>query len=170
MQDALKNLFSQPIVIGLCIGLIIALLIWIRAWFKALSQKSEAAARMDKLQDEITSLQKHLHTQMEINTRGNEAIKQELAKEKEINLNLNQTIGALKEKPGRAEIRTLHLYSKALGIMNTRAPGFGSAWENALKDAEVEVRKEESGIIAWIKKPFLPNKAAPMEAIQSSKE
>ncbi|MFT5623146.1 MAG: hypothetical protein ACI9FZ_001076, partial [Bacteroidia bacterium] len=30
MEDALKNLFSQPIVIGICIGLAIALLVWIR--------------------------------------------------------------------------------------------------------------------------------------------
>ncbi|MFQ3224641.1 MAG: hypothetical protein ACI8Z5_000892 [Lentimonas sp.] len=169
MPEALKNLFTQPIVIGICIGLIIALIVWIRAWFKALAQKSDAAARMDKSKDEITSLQKHLHTQMEINTKGNESIKQELAAQKETNLNLTQTVSALKDKPGRAEIRTLHLYCKALSIMNTRAPGFGSAWESALKDAEAEVKKEESGIIGWIKKPFLPNKATSVEAIENSK-
>ncbi|MFQ3271325.1 MAG: hypothetical protein ACI9A1_001648, partial [Lentimonas sp.] len=55
MPEALKNLFTQPIVIGICIGLIIALIVWIRAWFKALAQKSDAAARMDKSKDEITS-------------------------------------------------------------------------------------------------------------------
>jgi hypothetical protein len=129
MEDALKNLFSQPIVIGICIGLVIALLVWIRAGIKALSQKSDAAARRDKLKDEIANLQKHLHTQMEINTKGNESLKQALATQKETNQNLTQAISVLKDKPGRAEIRTLHLYSKALSIMNTRAPGFGSAWE-----------------------------------------
>ncbi|MFT6236088.1 MAG: hypothetical protein ACJAU9_001174, partial [Lentimonas sp.] len=74
MEDALKNLFSQPIVIGICIGLVIALLVWIRAGIKALTQKSDAAARRDKLEGEIASLQKHLHTQMEINNKGNEAL------------------------------------------------------------------------------------------------
>ena len=170
MEDALKNLFSQPIVIGICIGLVIALLVWIRAGIKALSQKSDAAARRDKLKDEIANLQKHLHTQMEINTKGNESLKQALATQKETNQNLTQAISALKDKPGRAEIRTLHLYSKALSIMNSRAPGFGSAWESALKDAEAEVKQEESGIIGWIKKPFLPNKSTSVEAIEDSKK
>ena len=53
--------------------------------------------------------------------------------------------------------------------MNTRAPGFGSAWESALKDAEAEVKKEESGIIGWIKKPFLPNKSTSVEAIDETR-
>ena len=170
MEETLTNLFTQPIMIGICIGLVIALLVWIRAWFKALAQKSDAAARMDKLNDEIASLQKHLHTQMEISTKGNESIKEDLATQQATNQNLKDTISALKDKPGRAEIRTLHLYSKALSIMNTRAPGFGSAWETALKDAEAEVKKEESGIIGWIKKPFLPNKTTSVEAIQESKD
>ena len=170
MQEALKNLFSQPIVIGICIGLVIALLVWIRAGIKALAQKSDAAARMDKANDAIASLQKHLHTQMEITTKGNETLKQDLATLQETNQNLTQTISALKDKPGRAEIRTLHTYTKALSIMNTRAPGFGSAWENALKDAEAEVKQEESGIIGWIKKPFLPNKSTSVEAIDQTKE
>jgi hypothetical protein len=52
--------------------------------------------------------------------------------------------------------------------MNTRAPGFGSAWESALKDAEAEVKKEESGIIGWIKKPFLPKKLTSVEATEET--
>ncbi len=168
MEDALKNLFSQPIVIGICIGLAIALLVWIRAGIKALSQKSDAAARRDKLEDEIASLQKHLHTQMEINNKGNEALKQELANQRETSQNLTQAVSALKDKPSRAEIRTLHLYTIALSIMNTRAPGFGSAWESALIDAEAEVKKEESGIIGWIKKPFLPKKLTSVKATEET--
>ena len=170
MEEALRNLFTQPIVTGICIGLVIALLVWIRAWFKALAQKSDAAARMDKANAEITSLQKHLHTQMEINTKGSEAIKQELADQQATNQNLKDTIGALKDKPGRAEIRSLHLYEKAIRIMNSRAPGFGAAWESALQDAEAEVKKEESGIIGWIKKPFLLNKSNPADGKLDSKE
>lgn len=169
MEEALKNLFTQPIVIGICIGLAIALLVWIRACFQAREKRLDAAARLDKANAEIANLQKHLHTQMEIHTKGNQALKDELEELKETNLNLKDTISALKDKPGRAEIRTLHTYTKALSIMNTRAPGFGSAWENALKDAEAEVKKEESGIIGWIKKPFLPNKAASVEALPESK-
>jgi gas vesicle protein len=170
MQEALKNLFTQPIVIGLCIGLVIALLIWLRSCLKAREIKLDGAARLDKANDEINHLRKHLHTQMEISTKGNQSLKEELEALKATNQNLKDTVSALKDKPGRAEIRTLHLYCKALSMMNTRAPGFGSAWESALKDAEAEVKKEESGIIGWIKKPFLPNKSTSVEAIESSKE
>jgi cell division protein FtsB len=169
MQDALITLFSQPIVIGLCIGLSIALLLWIRGCLKARAIKLDRAAQLDRANDEIDHLRKHLHTQMEISTKGNESLKQELEALNTTNQNLKDTISALKDKPGRDVIRTLHLYSKALSMMNTRAPGFGSAWETALKDAEAEVKKEESGIIGWIKKPFLLNKSTSIEAIEDSK-
>lgn len=54
--------------------------------------------------------------------------------------------------------------------MNSRAPGFGSAWESALQDAEAEVQKEESGILGWIKKPFLLHKPASSEDSQGSSD
>ena len=168
MQEALKNLFSQPIVIGLCIGLVITLLVWIRGCLKAREIKLDRAARLDTVNAEVEHLRKHLHTQMEISTKGNESLKQELEALKETNQNLKDTISALKDKPGRDVIRTLHVYNKALSMMNTRAPGFSPAWESSLKDAEAEVKKEESGIIGWIKKPFLLNKATSIEAITDS--
>jgi hypothetical protein len=170
MEESLENLFTQPLVIGICIGLVIALLVWIRAWFKALAQKSDAAARRDKANAEIASLQKHLHTQMEINTKGNESLKQDLEALTATNQNLKDTISALKDKPGRAEIRSLHLYEKSIRIMNSRAPGFGPAWESALQDAEAEIKQEESGIIGWIKKPFLLKKSNAGDGKLDSKE
>ena len=169
MQEALINFFTQPLVIGMCIGLSIALAIWIRGVAKAMELKSAAAAKEDRFQSEIEHLQKHLHTQMEITAKGNRSIQEELEKAKEVNANLSQTIGALKQKPGRAEIRSLHLYEKAIRIMNTRAPGFGAAWEGALNDAEQEVKKEESGIMGWIKKPFLVNRSATTDEAVSPK-
>ncbi len=159
MQEALKTFFTQPLVMGICIGLVIALAVWIRSLLKTMELKSAARAKEDRLQAEIGKLQNHLHTQMEIQAKGNEGIKQEVTDLKAVNANLTQTIGVLKHKPGRAEIRSLHLYEKAIRIMNGRAPGFGSAWESALQEAEVEVKKEESGILGWIKKPFLLNKS-----------
>lgn len=163
MQESLINFFTQPMVIGICIGLVIAIAIWIRSASKVMELKSAGAAKEDRFKSEIEHLQKHLHTQMEITAKGNRSVLEELEKAKEINANLSQTIGALKQKPGRAEIRSLHLYEKAIRIMNARAPGFGAAWESALQDAENEVKEEESGIMGWIKKPFLLNKSASVD-------
>jgi len=159
MADALKQFFSQPIVIGLSIGLVVTLIVWIRSLLKSQAIKTAASREAFKLKGEIENLRRHIQTQMEINAKGNEALWRELKELKEINGNLSQTIGVLKQKPGRAEIRTLHLYHKAIRIMNSRAPGFGPVWETALQDAEMEVKKEESGLLGWIRKPFLLKKA-----------
>jgi hypothetical protein len=160
MKEALINFFTQPFIIGACIGLLFALVIWIRGIVNARELRSAAAANQDRYNAELEHLQKHLHTQMEITAKGNSSVQEELKAAKATIENLHQTIGVLKHKPGRTELRSLHLYEKAIRIMNSRAPGFGSAWESALQDAEVEVKKEESGIMGWIKKPFLLSKSA----------
>lgn len=167
MKEALINFFTQPLVIGIYIGLAVALVVWVRGVLKARELKSAAAAKEDRFNTELEHLQKHLHTQMEITAKGNSSINDELKAAKETIDNLQQTIGVLKQKPGRAELRSLHLYEKAIRIMNARAPGFGSAWESALQDAEAEVKKEESGIMGWIKKPFLLNKSASVDVTES---
>ncbi|MGJ8639957.1 MAG: hypothetical protein ACSHYA_11245 [Opitutaceae bacterium] len=170
MKEALIDLFSQPLVIGLFIGLAVALLISIKSFLRARNLKLEAAAKEDRYKAEIEGLQKHLHTQMEITAKGNDALKAELQDAKDTNNNLSQALGALKQKPGRAEIRSLHLYEKSIRIMNTRAPGFGSAWESALQEAEAEIKKEESGLMGWIKKPFLMNKASSADTSETVKD
>lgn len=167
MKEALSNFFTQPLIIGICIGLTLAFVVWIRSIIKARELKSAMSAKDDRYEIELEHLQKHLHTQMEITAKGNSSIQDELKAAKTTIDNLQQTVGVLKQKPGRAELRSLHLYEKAIRIMNSRAPGFGSAWENALREAEAEVKKEESGIMGWIKKPFLLNKSASVDAPES---
>jgi hypothetical protein len=168
MEETLINIFSQPIVIGFGIGLIVALYIWLRAIGQSKAERSAAAAREDQLRAQTETLKAHLHTQMEITAKGNESLKDELVALQQTNQNLSQTIGALKQKPGRVEIRTLHLYEKAIRVMNARAPGFSSAWESAINEAEEEIKKEESGIIGWIRKPFMLRKTDSTEVLGDS--
>jgi len=155
MKDALIEFFSHPFTIGLCIGLVVALSLWLRGLGRLRAARSEAKAREDQLRAQTETLKAHLHTQMEITAKGNASLKDELVAQQKTNQNLSQTIGALKQKPGRVEIRTLHLYEKAIRVMNARAPGFSSAWESAINEAEEEIQKEESGILGWIRKPFM---------------
>jgi len=166
MQETLINVFTHPLVIGLCLGLVFALYVSLRSIGKAREARLAAAARMDELRTEIETLKAHLHTQMEITAKGNQSLKDEMVASQQTNQNLSQTIGALKQKPGRAEIRTLHLYEKAIRSMNTRAPGFGSAWESAINEAEAEIKQEESGIVGWIRKPFMFRKSGATSATE----
>ncbi|MFW6218195.1 MAG: hypothetical protein ACOC4K_04285, partial [Verrucomicrobiota bacterium] len=146
-------------VLGLCVCLVVALILWLRGILATRAAKAEGLRKANELNGEVANLRHHLQTQMEINHKGNESLQKDIEELKATNNHLSQTIGALKQKPGRAEIRTLHLYEKALRIMNSRAPGFGPVWESALQDAEAEVQKEESGLLGWIRKPFLLNRA-----------
>jgi len=165
MEETLINILKHPLVIGLCIGLIVAMVIWLRGLGRLRVERSAAAARADHLHDQIETLKAHLHTQMEITAKGNESLKEQMVALQQTNQNLSQTIGALKQKPGRVEIRTLHLYEKAIRVMNARAPGFSSAWESAVNEAEAEIKKEESGIIGWIRKPFMFRKTGSTELL-----
>ncbi len=170
MEDTIINFFSQPVVIGFGIGLVVALYVWLRAIGKLRTERSAAVAREDQLRAQTETLKAHLHTQMEITAKGNEALKEEVVALQKTNQNLSQTIGALKEKPGRVEIRTLHLYDKAIRVMNARAPGFSSAWESAINEAEEAIKKEESGIMGWIRKPFMFRKAPAAELMSETEK
>lgn len=159
MKESILNFLAQPLVIGLLIGLLFAILIWIRCLLKAAKEATANDEKRRLLRAEISTLQKHLHTQMQISAKGNEATLAELEELKKQNGNLREVVAELKTKPGRVEIRTLHLYEKAIRLMNARAPGFGPVWESVMVDAEAEVKQEESGILSWIRKPFTKTKA-----------
>ncbi len=144
MEDILKH----PFVVGLAVGLVGAIIVWINGW---LSRRG--------LAKEVSTLREHLQRQMEITQKGSESQKKELEDLRKQNENLRVTNAALKQKPGRAEIQTLTVYDKALHIMNGRAPGFGPAWEGAIKEAEAEVSQADSGIMPMLRKVFRPSLA-----------
>ncbi|WP_269526584.1 hypothetical protein [Coraliomargarita parva] len=167
MAETLQNFFTQAWVIGLLGGLAVAFFIWTRGLVQLRTLKIKASAEALKLQSEIENLRRHILTQTEINSKGNESLQGEIDQLKAQLANLGETVAAYKQKPGRAELRTLHLYEKAVRIMHARAPGFGSAWESALQDAEMEIKKEESGLLGWIRKPFQLRKAEPVHLTDS---
>ena len=146
------DLNINPFAVGLGIGLLTTLFAWLDGIFKRRA-----------LVKEVRTLKDHLHTQMEINAAGNDTTKRELDEAKRVAENLRVTNSALKQKPGRAEVHTLTLYDKALHLMQARAPGFAPAWENALKEAETEVQKTETGLLPLIRNVFRPslNKSNP---------
>ena len=60
------------------------------------------------------------------------------------------------QKPGRAEMRMLAVYDRAIRILNQNAPGFSPVWEKAVKEAEEEIVAADSGMSAMLRRAFRP--------------
>jgi uncharacterized coiled-coil DUF342 family protein len=106
------------------------------------------------MQKEIESLKSNLQTYMSIHAKGYEEIQKEVDRLKKENENLRITVATLSNKPGRAEIKMLHTWDKALKIMSLRSPGFAPAWETAIDEAKREVEEADSGMRAIVRKVF----------------
>ncbi len=132
---------------GLGVGLLLTIATWINKW------RSAAVSRK-----ELEDLKKHLQTQMNITAKGYEELQQELKRLKQENENLRITVATLSNKPGRIELKTLHLWDKALRMMTTNSPGFAPAWEMAIAEARKEIQETETGVKALVRKvlPILP--------------
>ncbi|CAA6807359.1 MAG: Unknown protein [uncultured Sulfurovum sp.] len=107
-----------------------------------------------KHKKELKEYKDHLDRQMKITNTGNSALVTELEKMKQDNENLRISVQTLNQKPGRAELRLLNIYDAALRKMMAQAPGFSTAWENSLQEAEREYEANESGLKSIVSKVF----------------
>ena len=110
-----------------------------------------------KYKQEIKRYEEHLNRQMKITSEGSKNLEQELAKLKKENENLRVSVQTLGQKPGRAELRLLNIYDGTLRKIMMSAPGFSTAWEVALQEAEAEYEANERGFKSIIKKVFTPS-------------
>ena len=111
-NEYVQKVITSPFTWGLVVGLILVLLTWLSGLAKSRS-----------LRQEVRRLREHLHTQMDITQRGNSAMKAELDTLKSQNENLRVAVKEWQTKPGRAELRQLSIYDRAIRIMNQNAPG-----------------------------------------------
>ena len=118
-------------------------------WISGLAKSREARR-------EVKRLREHLHTQMDITSRGNTAMRAELDTLKTQNENLRVAVKEWQTKPGRNEMRMLAVYDRAIRILNQNAPGFSPVWERAVKDSEEEFVSSESGMSAMLRRAFRP--------------
>lgn len=56
-------------------------------------------------------------------------MKKQVDKLKSQNENLRITVATLSNKPGRAELKMLHTWDKAIRILTLKSPAFAPAWE-----------------------------------------
>ena len=122
------------------------------------------------LKNELKDFQEHLNRQMKLTSDGSKNLEDNLAKLKQENENLRISVQTLGQKPGRAEIRLLNIYDGALRRMMLKAPGFSSAWEVALREAETEYQENEKGFKSIIKKVFGPSLTHRSESAIQSEE
>lgn len=150
---------THPFTLGLLLGLAITALVAITAW-----SRRRALAKENRL------LREHLHTQMSINAQGNQAQMEQIATLTKQNENLRISLAVLKDRPDKSELRTLYLYDKAIHLMYEKAPGFAPAWENVLREAELEQEKASTGVMAWVRKVIRPSLATgnPQPALPSA--
>ena len=140
------ELLTNPFTLGLLLGLAVAAFVAVGGW-----NRRRALVKDNRL------LREHLHTQMTITSQGNRAQHDEIASLKQRNENLRISLAALKNRPDKAELRTLYLYDKAIHLMYEKAPGFAPAWESIIKEAEAEMDKTSTGLVAWVRKAIRPS-------------
>lgn len=141
-MEFLKDALQQPFTWGLLLGLLITAFVW-KSGFSA---RRQAARENKRIENEMRDLQSHLNTQLKINASGNEKLQSELEKLREQNENLRINLTTLQQKPGRAEQRQLLVQEAAIRLMREQAPGFASAWEKAVRQAEADFDAAESGL------------------------
>lgn len=132
-------------VAGLSIGLVIVFFVMISAWFKRRSLEKENASL--------------LRGHILMHDTGHKTLTGDLEGLKKQNENLRITVATLKTKTEKSELRTLHIYDKAIRLMIVRAPGFAPVWESTLAEAEAEMHQVDTGMVAWIKRTIRPSLA-----------
>ncbi len=130
------------------------LLIIVGIVFGAIASYLKSLLTIRKHKKELNDYKEHLDRQMKITSTGSANLVTELEKVKKENENLRISVQTLNQKPGRAELRLLNIYDAALRKMMSQAPGFSTAWENSLQEAEREYEANETGLKSIVSKVF----------------
>lgn len=168
-MDTFYELLRNHFVQGLLLGLLLAGFIWKNSFTAKRNLRRENL----RLEGDLKNLQNHLNTQLKITASGNESLQTELEELRKQNETLRINNAALQQKPGRGELRQLHIQEIAIRTMREQAPGFAAAWEKALRHGEAEVDAAESGFTKLVRKviPGLGNTTAqPTQAITVTEE
>jgi len=135
----------QNFLIGLGIGVVLAIVLVVVMSVKrhkemlAVKQESERLKRM-------------LTDRMDLESEGLSKLKEQNDELKKQNENLRISLSTYSQKPGRKEVSRLHVYQLAVDRLTINSPGFGAAWQAALKESEDEFQKTYVGVQPFIKR------------------
>lgn len=147
-MEFIIDLLKVPFVWGLLLGLLIAFFIW-KSGFSA---RRVLKKEISRVETESKELQQHLNTHLKVQAEGADTIHSQLDQLKEQNENLRINIATLQQKPGKTELRHLHVLENAVGLMREQAPGFAQAWEKALRQADLDYAESEGGLKKLVRK------------------
>ncbi len=130
---------------GLGAGLTVTLIVFIVMIIRQNRIKNECRTETQKLKNMLTD-------RMEIESEGVSRLKCENEKLRKENENLRISIQTYAQKPGRKELQRLQVYQTAVDRLIINSPGFGAAWQAALKDSETEFEKTYIGVQPFIRR------------------
>ncbi len=135
----------NEVLYGIAAGLGIALIVFIIMLVKVKTVKKQSENEVKKLKDMLS-------TRMELENEGINKLKEETEKLRKENENLRISLQTYAQKPGRKELQRLTVYQTAADRLTINSPGFGAAWQAALKESEEEFQKTYVGIQPFIRK------------------
>ncbi|MCF7912607.1 MAG: LapA family protein [Candidatus Cloacimonetes bacterium] len=141
MQDIPFNIYLTSFAIGLAIGLLLMAYFLIRGNINARKLKKEINRQKQMLQDRL-----------EVELESAAAMKDKIKDLEIVNSNLKRSLDVLSQKASRGELQQLAVYQKAIDLLTSQSPGFGTAWQNAIENSKQEISQYSTGV-----KPFIRN-------------
>ena len=135
----------QNFLIGLGVGVVLAIVLVVIMSVKR--HKEILAAKQ-----ESERLKRMLTDRMDLESEGLSKLKEQNEDLKKQNENLRISLSTYSQKPGRKEVARLHVYQLAVDRLTINSPGFGAAWQAALKESEDEFQKTYVGVQPFIKR------------------
>ncbi len=135
----------QNFLIGLGIGVVLAIVLVV-----VMSVNRHNEMLQEKKENE--RLRRMLNDRMDLESDGLSKLKDDNEELKKQNENLRISLNTYSQKPNRKEIARLHVYQLAVDRLTINSPGFGAAWQAALKESEEEFQKTYVGVQPFIKR------------------
>ncbi|WP_320130630.1 hypothetical protein [uncultured Sphaerochaeta sp.] len=135
----------QNFLIGLGIGVVLAIVLVVTMSVKRHKEILVATKENERLKRMITD-------RMDLEGDGIAKLKDLTEELKKQNENLRISLNTYSQKPGRKEVARLHVYQLAVDRLTINSPGFGAAWQAALKESEDEFQKTYIGVQPFIKR------------------
>ncbi|MGI6466246.1 MAG: hypothetical protein ACOXZZ_01415 [Sphaerochaetaceae bacterium] len=135
----------KNILIGVAIGFVPMLIILLVQLVKKANLRKDHKVEVARLKEMLTD-------RMDLESEGLGKLKVQLEELKAQNENLRISLRTYSQKPGRKEVARLHVYQQAADRLTVNSPGFGAAWQAALKESEQEFEKTFLGFHPFVRK------------------